>query len=90
MLIQNVVGCQPYQSSFETLTADASLLHRTELSGSMPRRLGCLCPARQILAPLSGKMANILELEEVLCDLAVSTGFKSTWTSSESLLVQLM
>ena len=86
LLIQNVVGTQPWYSSFEPPTADTSLLQRIKFSGWMSRSLRCLGPARQMLVPILRKMGNILKLNETLGGIAVSVGFKSPRISSEHLV----
>ena len=56
----------------------------------MSRGLMCLVPARQMLAPLSGKMGNVLKLNETFGGLFVSVGFKFARIFSEQLGVEFM
>ena len=50
----------------------------------------CLDPARQMLAPLSGKMGNVLKLNETLGGLLVSVSIKFARSFSEQLIVEFM
>ena len=43
-----------------------------------------------MLAPLSGKMGNVLKLNETLGGLAVFVGFKSARISSEQLVLEFV
>ena len=45
---------------------------------------------RQMLAPLSGKMGNVLKLNETLGGLAMFVGFKFARISSELLVVEFV
>ena len=81
-MIRNVVGTQPWHSSFEPPTVNTSLLQGVKFSGWMSRSLRCLDHARQMLAPVSEKMGNALKLNETLGGLVVSAGFKSAWVFS--------